>query len=713
MNCSAQILGNFCARGEARFNKTSEYMHRRNLSSTSVCAYAGVEFTGLWGEGRDRKFGFGKTFDPLENYWDSIVGALADPDVSAIEIPDEFSVLNSLSILKGIKNKIVGKAEGQTLKGEDLVQNIIEALCMQFIDNQFAFEERDIHPFIYYKFLRVLEDWADELGDELKQRLAAKLKKKYPPVKLEKYTDKDGNVDCLPWFLDRICQEGKYAMYRQIAMHSAGDRTLFDAKQLVYSLLTVLRRERNWNNLIVSKALEIIFKEQLDTGLLPVGHVVDNDFVVKNAALHRREVSASPMVLSFECFNDMLSEDCIQEELKKYENNLKLAYDWARKRLRKNSDGKYQGWYSEFESAHVPESWVSAHILLFYKRYCELLSALMSDLARRDLQAKRVEGDEDVRVYETYGINRFIDYMERNEDCRSVLVFGPKNTEKSAVARRLAQGLALRDQAARLPWDYIELASWHFLTEGPEKIMQRTNYIFKRLRRVKRAVVYFDEVDQLLNRPRGGDSDRISTALLVKIAELAKRKDIRFVMSTGLAHAEQMMTADFLRLGMDPAILMLGKFDLILPLGSIYWRERLCMLKKAAESIRNREIKEKPLWKLLKDVDLEKVDPAAIRGQPQFNELEKFLRRTNYVSLDRVNQILEGTFAKDDETALDLYDMFFCGDDVGYKNLEENEFREFQVALQNPRGVLARCVRLPARRTMRLEAEEIIRENVF
>jgi hypothetical protein len=710
--CSAQILENFCAKGEAKFNKTTECTRRRNLSSTATCVYTGVEFSNLWDESEDKKFGFEKNFDSLENYWDSIVRVLGESNISPIETPDEFSVLNVLSMLKKIRDKIVSKTKEKKLD-ENLIQSIIGVLCLKFIDNQFAFGERDIHPIIYYKFMRILEDWQDELSAQLKLKLTNKLKKKYAKARLEKYKDKQGIVNCFAWFFDKLCQESKYEMYRQIALHDAGDKTLFDAKQLVYSLLTVLRKERNSNNLIVSKALEIVFKEQLNTGLLPIGHVVDNDFVVKKATIYKREVSASPLVLSFECFNDMLSEECIQEELKKYQENLKLAYDWAKKRLRKNPNGKYQGWYSEYESVHVPESWVSAHILLFYKRYSDFLSVLMSDISRKDLQAKKMEGDEDIRIYDTYGINHYIEYMEKNDDCHSVLVFGPRNTEKSAVAKRLAQRLALKYKTAGLSCDYVELASWQFLSEGSEKIMQRTDYIFKRLKRVKRTVLFFDEADQLLNRPEEGESDRISTALLAKIAELGKRKDIRFILSTGLTHAEHMMTPDFLRLGVDPAMLKLGKFDLILPLGSIYWRERIAMLKKAAENIKNPEIKEKSHWVILKEIDCKKIEPTVIKDQPQFEEIEKFLRRTNYMSLDRINQIIAGIFGKDDETALDLYDMFFCGDNAGFKNLEESEFLEFHVALSNLKGMLSRCIKLPASRTMRFDAEKMILENVF
>jgi hypothetical protein len=145
---------------------------------------------------------------------------------------------------------------------------------------------------------------------------------------------------------------------------------------LVYSLLIITKQRKYSNNMIVEKALEIIFEAQLATGLLPISHVVDNDFVMINAKIRRREVSAVPLVLSFECFTDLLSQSELREELKRYEPNFRLAYEWTKKRLRKDGD-KPLGWFPEYESTHTVESWVAGHVLLFLKNYCELLSELI------------------------------------------------------------------------------------------------------------------------------------------------------------------------------------------------------------------------------------------------------------------------------------------------------------------------------------------------
>lgn len=180
-------------------------------------------------------------------------------------------------------------------------------------------------------------------------------------------------------------------MYRQLAFYQANDKTLFDVKRLIYSLLIVERKGRYSNNLVVDEALKTIFKEQFYTGLLPICHVVNNDFVIENHKIKQREVSAVPLLLSFECYNDMLSAENLKNNLRGYHERFRLAYDWAKKRLRKNPVNAKDllGWYPEYESTHEPESWVTSHILLFLKKYCEWISKLACDNALKYFNVKK------------------------------------------------------------------------------------------------------------------------------------------------------------------------------------------------------------------------------------------------------------------------------------------------------------------------------------
>jgi hypothetical protein len=398
------ILQNY--KGElGKFNRTcSQPKSRKNLSSTSMCTYTITLYSNLWEERGN--FGFSRDFDSVNDYWTHIMNVLSDVEISDtdIEAPDEFTILNVIPLLAAINEK------RETPKDISKIEEIVESLAQEFIQNQFVYREKGIHPFLYYRFLVSLQNWKKALSPERKKRIAESLmdkfgaevlakflrEKKLPPESSQKKVNHEMSQQadgdkceydwCFDWFFDTIYDHGKYELYRQIALYYSNDKTLFDVKRLVYSLLIVSYQGRYSNNFVVQKALYIIFKEQLDTGLLPIGHVVDNDFVMINATIEKREVSAVPLVTSFECFTDMLSVEELREDLKPYEQKFRLAYEWTKRRLRKNTDKLPLGWYSEYESTHTPESWVAAHVLLFLKYYCELLSALMRDLQQAGQQ---------------------------------------------------------------------------------------------------------------------------------------------------------------------------------------------------------------------------------------------------------------------------------------------------------------------------------------
>ena len=217
---------------------------------------------------------------------------------------------------------------------------LIEALCDRFIENGFACVDRGIHPVIYYKFMIILEDWKPEFPKPLIDRLTTKLQDKFNIDKLRKKYESpvDGYFR---WFMDELYEKGKYELYRQISLYNAEDETLFDVKKLVYSLLIVRRNGHYRNNMIIDEALEIISKEQYKTGLLPIGLIVNNDFVKTNTKPNKvfedRKVGTTPPILSsFECFSDMLSSDDIREDLKKNYKEYALAFYWTKKRIRKN-----------------------------------------------------------------------------------------------------------------------------------------------------------------------------------------------------------------------------------------------------------------------------------------------------------------------------------------------------------------------------------------
>nr|MBC8522001.1 hypothetical protein [Methanomicrobia archaeon] len=170
-------------------------------------------------------------------------------------------------------------------KGSNVVIKIIRMLCKQFFKNNFSsFGERP-HPFIYYKFMHIIQDWTPEIFNDIKDYKNEWTSQKEEEWELNYFVDvveKEGSKAIFDCFFSeaKIYDDAKYEMYRQIALHNAADLSLFDVKRLIYSLLLVKMNDKYSNNLIKDEVLKLIFDEQLDTntGLFPIGHVVNTDF---------------------------------------------------------------------------------------------------------------------------------------------------------------------------------------------------------------------------------------------------------------------------------------------------------------------------------------------------------------------------------------------------------------------------------------------------
>ena len=117
---------------EKKFNRTSKPSESLNLSSTATCAYALANYQDLWDE-----YGKKYKFFSLEEYWKHIADGLTSSLIPDNELPDEFSILNILSLSKGIITKINEKRlkanpESPLVVLDDGILAIIKALCEEF-----------------------------------------------------------------------------------------------------------------------------------------------------------------------------------------------------------------------------------------------------------------------------------------------------------------------------------------------------------------------------------------------------------------------------------------------------------------------------------------------------------------------------------------------------------------------------------------------------
>lgn len=724
---SVEILRNFHSENLPKFKLTAEEkeekeeLPRLNLSSTTVCAYARSQYLELWKENGNPKYIVHRfnsqdyyrfVIDGLNNYLNK-----QSSEISKLESPDEFSLLNMLPLLKKIQEEIE-KENNDSKEDNKVVIEIIRLLCEQFIINRFSYGEKP-HPFIYYKFLRIIHDWRQEIFDDIKEHgdeWTILNKEEWNGfVKKVEAGEKDSKAIFDYFFSEaKIYDDAKYEMYRQIALYNAADFSIFDVKRLIYSLLIVKQNEKYSNNLIKDRVLELIFKEQLKTGLFPIGHVVNTDFVIEgDTIINRTEriISASPMLSSVECLNDMLTHEELETDLEKYQNRLNSTYEWVIKRLRKDSPDKPLGWFPEYESTHTAESWVAGHTLVFLKKYCEMLSKSIKKNTDKYLQAKKPE-ELDIEwenLYDSYKIKEYMGNMMQedkgnekkwvsNPEYRSALIFGPPGSGKTTIPKVLAK---------KLGWHYVELTPGQFLSEGVQNIIPKANEIFKRLVRMKETVIFFDEVDQLVELRKEGtaSSKWIVTSLLPKFQELRKQKEIKFILATN----------DITKV--DPAVTRSGRIDFVLPMGETCWRDRLKILRDAIAD-GNKQIREHLKREIFEDIlrgnklkDDEQIDSME-NEDIENSYLQNFLRRTDFVPLLEIKDIVKEIFNKEEWAEIEkaeLYKIFFSESEDKIEKFENSEFETFHSNLFYP---LDSKIKLPVKIRI-TNIADVVRDNVF
>ena len=737
---SAKILKNFRStlKDQSKFKLTAEETEekpRLNLSSTTVCAYALSQYLELWDE--NGKPEYKSEFKFLKEYYEFIINegfkkyleSNSKDTSTQLESTDEFCLINILSLLKEYQEK--AKKENEDFKEDDeVIIKIIRLLCKQFIKNRFSFREKP-HPFLYYKFLRIMQDWAEEIVKDIEHNSYRWTKWNENGANedegLKSFVDKvkerkGDNKAIFDYFFNeaKIYDDAKYEMYRQIALYNAEDFSIFDVKRLIYSLLIVKLNDKYSNNLIKDRVLELIFKEQLKTGLFPIGHVVNTDFVIEEGRIKdktERIKSASPMspiLSSVECLNDMLMHEELKTDLEKYQEKLNSMYEWIIKRLRKDSPDKPLGWFPEYESTHTPESWVAGHTLVFLKRYCKMLSELIEKNAGKELQAKKHDelDIEWVNLYDSYKIKEYMGNMMQedkenekkwvsNPEYRSALIFGPPGSGKTTIPKALAK---------KLGWHYVELIPGQFLSEGVQNIIPKANEIFKRLVRMKETVIFFDEVDQLVELRKDGtaSSKWIVTSLLPKFQELRKQKEIKFILATN----------DITKV--DPAVTRSGRIDFVLPMGETCWRDRLKILRDAIAD-GNKQIREQLNCEIFEDIlrgnklkDDEQIDSME-KNDIKKSYLQNFLSRTDFVPLLEIGDIVKEIFNKEEWEEIEkaeLYKIFFTESEDRIEKFENSDFKNFHSNYSSKQPFLD-YIKLPVKIRIKTDIDSVIKDNIF
>jgi hypothetical protein len=304
-------------------------------------------------------------------------------------------------------------------------------------------------------------------------------------------------------------------------------------------------------------------------------------FELLEAILHEFSDAADTVTIA----NELLSDADIVE-------NLEKAVTWCEhNRLEASYEGvTYKGWNSGGDLTtlrkNYPESWATAVVHMFL---WELKSVLSSHIQRRLLSKYKAaplkqKPPKDTSLNELLDIELSIEGPvkslktilkeslvkansgKKESDVRregvkapmSALLFGPPGTSKTRLTSALAEALG---------WPLIVVNPSDFVRKGFENVFLQANEIFRDINDLSAVVVFFDEMDPLMqSREKDGldtPSQFLTTSMLPQLTQLHDRGQVIFLVATNYISR------------FDPALMRAGRFDLLLCMGPPTFNEKL------------------------------------------------------------------------------------------------------------------------------------------
>ncbi len=401
---------------------------------------------------------------------------------------------------------------------------------------------------------------------ETLSKLKGRFKQEYDALSLELH---------LPSVIEGMLLWSRRTLGYQVALHAA-DSSFLDSDQLAWSLAALLKFGQGFPEDLgeqdfLREALKQLFKTQLPVGTWR-----------HYRSLFHYSKAGNAYCFVFETFSVLLGialdgtagRQLYRDSLLPYVGKLIDLWRYAvstRVPLDASDTAGLSavGWSSGHRFGQtLPESWATASVFAFCQALRRLLGVWTRESARSELNLVKPVFDEptdDVlskrgdtwtqgtqvgvteRLY-TMFINPVLmrgkgDSLEPDAEiihkhqARSAILFGPPGTSKTTLAKAVAKSIG---------WDYVELHASHFVSEGLQNVQRRADEIFGRLMEIDRAVVLFDEIDELV-RERLDEHDAfgrfLTTSMLPKLAELwEQRRIIYFVATNHIKYFDRAIT---------------------------------------------------------------------------------------------------------------------------------------------------------------------------
>ena len=155
---------------------------------------------------------------------------------------------------------------------------------------------------------------------------------------------------------------------------------------------------------------------------------------------------------------------------------------------------------------------------------------------------------------------------------RAMIFFGPPGTGKTHFARAMAGALA---------WWFIEISPSLLMADGMDRIGANLRTTMEKVRKLDEVVVFIDEFEEIAaSRDEASRVDRSITNEFLKQVPLLKNQENKILLVCATNYIRQL----------DSALLRPGRFDCIIPVGSLDDDGRKTILQHYNSKINARDI---------------------------------------------------------------------------------------------------------------------------